>query len=88
MQQIYVWWRKGQNLVFLGRVSQSIDFASDEPTFCADSRAAEEATEATEATLDAADKKLGAKGAFTEHIFTDPLGAQHTAEALANYSQR
>lgn len=56
-----------------------------------DSRGAEEATEATEATeaiLDPAEKKQSAKGAFTEHIFTDPLGAQHTAEALANYSQR
>ncbi|XP_075889880.1 C-Jun-amino-terminal kinase-interacting protein 4 isoform X2 [Nelusetta ayraudi] len=53
-----------------------------------DSRGAEEATEATEAILDPAEKKQSAKGAFAEHIFTDPLGAQHTAEALANYSQR
>lgn len=53
-----------------------------------DSRGAEEATEATEAILDPAEKKQSVKGAFAEHIFTDPLGAQHTAEALANYSQR
>ncbi|XP_011616816.1 C-Jun-amino-terminal kinase-interacting protein 4 isoform X1 [Takifugu rubripes] len=28
------------------------------------------------------------RGAYTEHIFTDPLGAQHTVEALTGYSQR
>lgn len=53
-----------------------------------DSKGAEEATEAAEASLDPVEKKQSAKGAFTEHIFSDPLGAQHTAEALANYSQR
>lgn len=53
-----------------------------------DSKGAEEATEATEASLDPVERKQSAKGALTEHIFSDPLGAQHTAEALANYSQR
>lgn len=47
--------------------------------FCTGSRPAEDVTEATEDS---------GRGAYAEHIFTDPLGAQHTAEALAGYSQR
>ncbi|XP_027144807.1 C-Jun-amino-terminal kinase-interacting protein 4 isoform X1 [Larimichthys crocea] len=54
----------------------------------ADSRPAEEATEATEASAGSADQRESLRGAYTEHVFTDPLGAQQTAEALANYSQR
>ncbi|KAM8837199.1 C-Jun-amino-terminal kinase-interacting protein 4 isoform 3-T3 [Spinachia spinachia] len=53
-----------------------------------ESRPAEEATEATEASGGPADQRESVRGAYTEHVFTDPLGAQHTAEALANYSQR
>ncbi|XP_076615507.1 C-Jun-amino-terminal kinase-interacting protein 4 isoform X3 [Chaetodon auriga] len=53
-----------------------------------ESRPAEEATEATEASAGPADQKESLRGAYTEHVFTDPLGAQQTAEALANYSQR
>ncbi|KAM9336112.1 C-Jun-amino-terminal kinase-interacting protein 4 isoform 2-T2 [Symphorus nematophorus] len=53
-----------------------------------ESRAAEEATEATEASGGPADHRGSLRGAYTEHVFTDPLGAQQTAEALANYSQR
>lgn len=44
--------------------------------FCTESRPTEDVTEDSE------------RRAYTEHIFTDPLGAQHTAEALAGYSQR
>lgn len=44
--------------------------------------------EATEAGDEPAERKQSLRGAYTEHIFTDPLGAQHTADALANYSQR
>uniref|UniRef100_A0AAQ4RQ18 C-Jun-amino-terminal kinase-interacting protein 4 n=1 Tax=Gasterosteus aculeatus aculeatus TaxID=481459 RepID=A0AAQ4RQ18_GASAC len=53
-----------------------------------ESRPAEEATEATEASAGPADQRESLRGAYTEHVFTDPLGAQQTAEALANYSQR
>ncbi|KAM6898626.1 C-Jun-amino-terminal kinase-interacting protein 4 isoform 3-T3 [Lycodopsis pacificus] len=53
-----------------------------------ESRAAEEATEATEASAGPADQSESLRGAYTEHVFTDPLGAQQTAEAPANYSQR
>ncbi|XP_035467609.2 C-Jun-amino-terminal kinase-interacting protein 4 isoform X1 [Scophthalmus maximus] len=54
----------------------------------AESRAAEEATEATEASAGPSDHREALKGVYTEHVFTDPLGAQPTAEAPANYSQR
>lgn len=54
---------------------------------CADSKPAEEATEATEASAEP-DQRRSVRGAYTEHIFTDPLGAQHTAEALSSYSLR
>lgn len=47
--------------------------------FCTESRPTEDVTAVTEDSE---------RGAYTEHIFTDPLGAQHTAEALAGYSQR
>lgn len=47
--------------------------------FCAGFRPAEDVTEAIEDS---------GRGAYAEHIFTDPLGAQHTAEALVGYSQR
>ncbi|XP_071062909.1 C-Jun-amino-terminal kinase-interacting protein 4 isoform X4 [Pseudochaenichthys georgianus] len=54
-----------------------------------ESRAAEEATEATEASAGPADQTASLRGgAYTEHVFTDPLGVQHTAEAPANYTQR
>ncbi|XP_063748837.1 C-Jun-amino-terminal kinase-interacting protein 4 isoform X1 [Eleginops maclovinus] len=53
-----------------------------------ESRSAEEATEATEASAGPADQRTSLRGAYTEHVFTDPLGAQHTAEAPANYTQR
>ncbi|XP_037320579.2 C-Jun-amino-terminal kinase-interacting protein 4 isoform X2 [Pungitius pungitius] len=53
-----------------------------------ESRPAEEATEATEASAGPADQKESLRGAYTEHVFTDPLRAQPTAEAPANYSQR
>uniref|UniRef100_A0A671VZS7 C-Jun-amino-terminal kinase-interacting protein 4 n=1 Tax=Sparus aurata TaxID=8175 RepID=A0A671VZS7_SPAAU len=53
-----------------------------------DSRPAEEATEATEASAGPEDHRESLREAYTEHIFTDPLGAQQTAEALSNYSQR
>lgn len=47
--------------------------------FCTECRPAESVTEVTEDS---------GRGAYTEHIFTDPLGAQHTVEALTGYSQR
>lgn len=53
-----------------------------------ESRPAEEATEATEASAGPADQRESLRGVYTEHVFTDPLGAQQTAEAPANYSQR
>ncbi|XP_029954553.1 C-Jun-amino-terminal kinase-interacting protein 4-like isoform X2 [Salarias fasciatus] len=52
------------------------------------SRPADEATEATETSGGPADHRESLRGAYTEHVFTDPLGAQQTAEAPANYSQR
>uniref|UniRef100_A0A672I215 Sperm associated antigen 9 n=1 Tax=Salarias fasciatus TaxID=181472 RepID=A0A672I215_SALFA len=51
------------------------------------SRPADEATEATETSGGPADHRESLRGAYTEHVFTDPLGAQQTAEAPANYSQ-
>ncbi|CAK6976431.1 C-Jun-amino-terminal kinase-interacting protein 4 [Scomber scombrus] len=54
----------------------------------AESRSAEEATEATEASAGLADRRESLRGVYTEHVFTDPLGAQHTAETPAGYSQR
>ncbi|XP_032359187.1 C-Jun-amino-terminal kinase-interacting protein 4 isoform X7 [Etheostoma spectabile] len=53
-----------------------------------ESRPAEEATEATEACAGPADQRESLKGVYTEHVFTDPLGAQKSTEAPANYSQR
>ncbi|XP_078135386.1 C-Jun-amino-terminal kinase-interacting protein 4 isoform X2 [Sander vitreus] len=53
-----------------------------------ESRPAEEATEATEASAGPADQRESLRGVYTEHVFTDPLGAQQSAEAPANYSQR
>uniref|UniRef100_A0A8D3EEP4 C-Jun-amino-terminal kinase-interacting protein 4 n=1 Tax=Scophthalmus maximus TaxID=52904 RepID=A0A8D3EEP4_SCOMX len=52
-----------------------------EMIFSAESRAAEEATEATEASAGPSDHREALKGVYTEHVFTDPLGAQPTAEA-------
>ncbi|XP_070783733.1 C-Jun-amino-terminal kinase-interacting protein 4 isoform X2 [Enoplosus armatus] len=54
----------------------------------AESRPAEEATEATEASAEPADQRESLGGVYTEHVFTDPLGARQTVEAPANYSQR
>lgn len=66
-------------------IINSINSGKYPPT---DSKGAEEATEASEASLDSVNQEQSVKGAFPEHIFSDPLGAQHTAEALANFSQR
>uniref|UniRef100_A0A3B5AAF7 C-Jun-amino-terminal kinase-interacting protein 4-like n=1 Tax=Stegastes partitus TaxID=144197 RepID=A0A3B5AAF7_9TELE len=46
-----------------------------------------EATEATETSAGFADQRESLRGVYTEHVFTDPLGAQQTAETPANYSQ-
>lgn len=72
-------------VIFQACIFQIISSCKFLPT---DSKGAEEATEATEASLNAVAKKQSANEAFSEHLFSDPLGAQHTAEALANYSQR
>ena len=48
----------------------------------------EEATEATEASAGPSDHRETLRGVYTEHVFTDPLGAKPTAEAPANYTQR
>ncbi|XP_069012301.1 C-Jun-amino-terminal kinase-interacting protein 4 isoform X2 [Embiotoca jacksoni] len=53
-----------------------------------ESRPAEEATEATESSDGLVDQRETLRGVYTEHVFTDPLGAQLTAETPANYSQR
>uniref|UniRef100_A0A3Q3KR50 RH2 domain-containing protein n=1 Tax=Monopterus albus TaxID=43700 RepID=A0A3Q3KR50_MONAL len=44
------------------------------------SRPADEATEATEASVGLADQRETLIGAYTEHVFTDPLGVQQTTE--------
>uniref|UniRef100_A0AAX7V6S3 C-Jun-amino-terminal kinase-interacting protein 4 n=1 Tax=Astatotilapia calliptera TaxID=8154 RepID=A0AAX7V6S3_ASTCA len=41
------------------------------------SRPAEEATEATETSAESADQRESLREIYTEHVFTDPLGAQH-----------
>ncbi|XP_029932935.1 C-Jun-amino-terminal kinase-interacting protein 4 isoform X2 [Myripristis murdjan] len=53
-----------------------------------ESRPAEEATEAMEASAGPADQREGLRGVYTEHVFTDPLGAQQTAKTPASYTQR
>ncbi|XP_026170699.1 C-Jun-amino-terminal kinase-interacting protein 4 isoform X4 [Mastacembelus armatus] len=53
-----------------------------------ESKPAEEATEATEASAGLADQRETLRGVYTEHVFTDPLGAQQTTETPASYSQR
>ncbi|XP_055360153.1 C-Jun-amino-terminal kinase-interacting protein 4 isoform X2 [Betta splendens] len=53
-----------------------------------ESRPAEEATEAMEVSAGLVDQRGTLRGVYTEHVFTDPLGAQQTAETPANYSQR
>ncbi|XP_034563521.1 C-Jun-amino-terminal kinase-interacting protein 4 isoform X2 [Notolabrus celidotus] len=53
-----------------------------------ESKTTEEATEATESSAGSADQRESLRGVYTEHVFTDPLGAQQTAEAPANYTQR
>ncbi|KAK2820907.1 hypothetical protein Q5P01_023866 [Channa striata] len=53
-----------------------------------ESRPTEEATEATEVSAGLADQRETLRGVYTEHVFTDPLGAQQTAETPANYSQK
>ncbi|XP_026206563.1 C-Jun-amino-terminal kinase-interacting protein 4 isoform X6 [Anabas testudineus] len=62
-------------------VAQTADIGTE-------SKPAEEATEATEASAGLADQRETLRGVYTEHVFTDPLGAQQTAETPANYSQR
>jgi len=54
----------------------------------AESRPAEEATEATETSAGPADHRESLRGVYTEHVFTDPLGAKQTGETPANYNQR
>uniref|UniRef100_I3KU68 C-Jun-amino-terminal kinase-interacting protein 4 n=1 Tax=Oreochromis niloticus TaxID=8128 RepID=I3KU68_ORENI len=51
------------------------------------SRLAEEATEAIETSAESADQRESLREIYTEHVFTDPLGAQHKVETPANYSQ-
>uniref|UniRef100_A0A3B4WD75 C-Jun-amino-terminal kinase-interacting protein 4 n=1 Tax=Seriola lalandi dorsalis TaxID=1841481 RepID=A0A3B4WD75_SERLL len=51
-------------------------------------RPAEEATEATETSGGVTDHRETLRGVYTEHVFTDPLGAQQTAETPIGYSQR
>ncbi|XP_023278427.1 C-Jun-amino-terminal kinase-interacting protein 4-like isoform X3 [Seriola lalandi dorsalis] len=53
-----------------------------------ESRPAEEATEATETSGGVTDHRETLRGVYTEHVFTDPLGAQQTAETPIGYSQR
>lgn len=52
-----------------------------------DSRPADEAMEAMENNEGPVDHSESLRGAYTEHVFTDPLGAQQR-ETPANYSQR
>ncbi|KAK0133088.1 C-Jun-amino-terminal kinase-interacting protein 4 [Merluccius polli] len=52
-----------------------------------DARSPEEATEASEACAGPSDRRKGPKGAYTVHVFADPLGAQKT-DPPAGYSQR
>ncbi|CAG5911688.1 unnamed protein product [Menidia menidia] len=54
----------------------------------AEPRAAEEATEATESSAGPAEPRQTLRGIYTEHVFTDPLGAQQTEERPASPSQR
>lgn len=61
---------------------------SDPPTLTTDSRPAEEAMEAMETSAGPVDHSESLRGIYTEHVFTDPLGAQQTRETPANYSQR
>uniref|UniRef100_A0A8C4TIS3 C-Jun-amino-terminal kinase-interacting protein 4 n=1 Tax=Erpetoichthys calabaricus TaxID=27687 RepID=A0A8C4TIS3_ERPCA len=51
---------------------------------------AEEATEATEANSGSVDDvvDISQPGIYTEHVFTDPLGVQNTAETSAAYQKR
>uniref|UniRef100_A0A3B4UAU9 C-Jun-amino-terminal kinase-interacting protein 4 n=1 Tax=Seriola dumerili TaxID=41447 RepID=A0A3B4UAU9_SERDU len=51
-------------------------------------RPAEEATEATETSGGVTDHRETLRGVYTEHVFTDPLGAQQTTETPVGYSQR
>ncbi|XP_066560850.1 C-Jun-amino-terminal kinase-interacting protein 4 isoform X2 [Amia ocellicauda] len=52
--------------------------------------AAEEAMEATEASAGSGDDSadVSQPGIYTEHVFTDPLGVQNTAESSPVYPQR
>ncbi|KAG7236443.1 hypothetical protein INR49_000921 [Caranx melampygus] len=53
-----------------------------------ESRPAEEATEATETSGGLTDHRETLRGVYTEHVFTDPLGAQQVAGAPIGYTQR
>nr|XP_054604935.1 C-Jun-amino-terminal kinase-interacting protein 4 isoform X2 [Nothobranchius furzeri] len=53
-----------------------------------ESRPAEEAVEAVETSAESVDPSGSLRGVYTEHVFTDPLGAQLSRETPANYSQR
>ncbi|XP_061564447.1 C-Jun-amino-terminal kinase-interacting protein 4-like [Cololabis saira] len=53
-----------------------------------ESRPAEEATEATETDVGPSDRREGLRGVYTEHVFTDPLGAKQAGETPANYTQK
>ncbi|KAJ7984776.1 hypothetical protein DPEC_G00358290 [Dallia pectoralis] len=66
--------------------------ASADSGIVSDIKAAEEATEATEASAGPAhpDHDMTQRGVYTEHVFTDPLGAQNTSpvDTPASYTQR
>ncbi|KAM6897518.1 C-Jun-amino-terminal kinase-interacting protein 4 [Xenentodon cancila] len=53
-----------------------------------ESRPAEEAMEASETDVGPADRPESLRGVYTEHVFTDPLGAKQTGETPANYTQK
>lgn len=49
---------------------------------------AEEATEATEEEEEAPGTETSQPGIYTEHVFTDPLGAQPTESSIAADNER
>lgn len=70
------------------RVVSIINGASFTLILTTDSRPADEAMEAMETNVGPVDHSESLRGVYTEHVFTDPLGAQQTRETPANYSQR
>lgn len=67
-----------------------IDIATENNSVDENIPTAEEATEATEVNAgtgeDTAD--IAQTGVYTEHVFTDPLGVQHTTEASPVYQPK